>query len=344
MAEHVVFTADADAATQALADLKRADPSARFERWLDKGIGLAMLDSVPMAGMGAALLAARAPFIRHLAPVVLRLKVRQTDEDLDDVAAAVLRLQAGLDPRGSFSVQTRFVGQTRQRMDPVALTREVSGLLSHEGFTLNIRQPEQIVSIVCAEDTAYAGISLAAHNLSDWAGGARRYKQDQDTISRAEFKLLEACEVFGVALPASGQALDLGAAPGGWTRLLRQAGLRVIAVDPADLDARLRGDGGIQHMRQLAQRYLAACDQRFDVLVNDLRMDALQSVELMVQAAQFLSPDGLAIMTLKLPEHGANKALQRVFGLLETAYHLVGLRQLYHNRSEVTAAMRLRSN
>lgn len=53
----------------------------------------------------------------------------------------------------------------------------------------------------------------------------------------AEFKLLEALEVFGIVLPSHGVALDLAAAPGGWTRVLRRAGEYVTAIDPGELDA-----------------------------------------------------------------------------------------------------------
>ncbi len=64
-----------------------------------------------------------------------------------------------------------------------------------------MRHPVQVVSVVLAPDEAFLGVSRAIDNLSDWAGGARRFRRDPDQISRAEFKLLEALEVFALDRP-----------------------------------------------------------------------------------------------------------------------------------------------
>jgi hypothetical protein len=46
--------------------------------------------------------------------------------------------------------------------------------------------------------------------LSDWAGGVRRFAREEGQLSRSEFKLLEAFEVFDISVPQKGLALDLG--------------------------------------------------------------------------------------------------------------------------------------
>ena len=63
--------------------------------------------------------------------------------------------------------------------------------------------------------------------LSDWPGGAVRFQREEGQISRAKFKLLEAEREFGLHYAKYQQALDIGAAPGGWTSLLLERGLRV---------------------------------------------------------------------------------------------------------------------
>ena len=88
---------------------------------------------------------------------------------------------------------------------------------------------------------ALAGLSRAERNISDWAGGMRRFAREEGQISRAEFKLLEALEVFRIVLPPRGVALDLGASPGGLTGVLRQLDQYVTAVDPGELGPRLAG-------------------------------------------------------------------------------------------------------
>jgi 23S rRNA (cytidine2498-2'-O)-methyltransferase len=85
---------------------------------------------------------------------------------------------------------------------------------------LDVRNPEQVLSLVCTPTHGYLGFSLAVENLSTWAGGVHRFKREKEQISRAEFKLLEILNLFQLSLSAGDTALDLGAAPGGWTRIL----------------------------------------------------------------------------------------------------------------------------
>jgi 23S rRNA (cytidine2498-2'-O)-methyltransferase len=117
----------------------------------------------------------------------------------------------------------------------------------------------------------------------------------------------------------------------------------VVAVDPADLDPRLDGDRGIRHVRRRVPEYLPRAPQ-FDVIVNDLKMDARASVELMLHASRLLRPGGIAVMTLKLPrsEAEAPRTLERVradLKRLSEGYRIREARQLYHNRHEVTVAL-----
>ncbi len=200
-----------------------------------------------------------------------------------------------------------------------------------------------MISILCTPDKSYLGISLAQEHLSSWPGGARHFAQTSEQISRAEFKLLEALETFGVTLPTSGRALDLGAAPGGWTRLLLEAGLDVVAVDPANLDPRLAHRRQLEHYRGYAESYLENAiktHKRFDVIVNDMRMDARQAARLLSQATLCLRPDGFVLSTLKLP-HATQEikplaTLRQALSVLNRHYGIVQAHQLFHNRQEVT--------
>src|SRR3989442_8284381 len=97
------------------------------------------------------------------------------------------------------------------------------------------------------------GLSRVEDNLSAWAGGAIRFAREPHQVSRSEFKLLEALRVFHLSLPASGSALDLGAAPGGWTRRLRSAGLAVTAADPGGRDPPVVAVPGGRHVRATPQ-------------------------------------------------------------------------------------------
>ena len=128
--------------------------------------------------------------------------------------------------------------------------------------------------------------------------------QEEGQVSRAEFKLLEAAELFELSFPARGVALDLGASPGGWTRVLRNHGLDVTAVDPGDLDRHIASDLAVRHVRQTAQTYLATTDQQFDVILNDMRMDAQVSARIMVTTAGNLEPRWVGSADTKAAQEG----------------------------------------
>jgi 23S rRNA (cytidine2498-2'-O)-methyltransferase len=280
-------------------------------------------------------------FVRHINPVqnVLYLDEGADWRPLLEMAVTAETLPH-LDAELPFSVQSRVFPHADFK--PYELNQHIADVaVAQFGMTLDVRQPEQVISVVVRSDKGeppifYLGASLARHNLSDWAGGMRRFAREEGQISRAEFKLLEAIELFDLELPARGTALDLGAAPGGWTRVLRGFEQYVTAVDPGDLDPRLANDRGVRHKRMTAEEYLDSGPDPFDIIVNDMRMDGRDSARLMTSYARLLYPHGWALMTLKLPEHKREPILEHSFSILRNAYTIGGARQLFHNRSEIT--------
>jgi 23S rRNA (cytidine2498-2'-O)-methyltransferase len=279
-------------------------------------------------------------FVRHICPVQTTVPLAEGVDSL--VETAVTTFTHLLEPEWPFSVQTRVLGELGIR--PYDINKPLSEqLAAASGAPLDVREPFQILSVVLANEEAYLGLSLAVNNLSDWAGGVRRFAREKEQISRAEFKLLEALEVFDIDLPPRGRALDLGAAPGGWTRVLRQKEQYVTAVDPAWLHPSLQKDKGVRHLRLTAEEYLAQFPDTYDVIVNDMRLDARDSARLMGEYGRYLYPHGLAIITLKLPEKNYQSALDHGLNILRQHFTIAGARQLFHNRSEVTVYLRSKS-
>ncbi|MBN1936554.1 MAG: 50S rRNA methyltransferase [Anaerolineae bacterium] len=334
----MILTSSPDSGVIALNEIQAIDPGARLRKWLAPGVGWVALemdwDSL------ARRLGERPPvFCRHICPVQACVALRQDRLDLDDLAAAARSFTAHLDRSQTFSVQTRQVGVgwPYTRYD---VNQRLAEELMAQGAPLDVRQPAQVFSLVLTPTQGYLGLSRAVDNLSDWAGGARRFKHEEGQVSRAEFKLLEALELFHLSLPANGLALDLGASPGGWTRILRQHAMRVVAVDPGDLHPSLVVDRAVRHVRQTAQNYLSTADERFDVILNDMRMDAQDSAHIMNVAGRNLNRDsGWALLTLKLPKRGAAKVAYLALETLRKRYTVTGARQLFHNRSEITVAL-----
>lgn len=231
-----------------------------------------------------------------------------------------------------------------------ALDTETPGLLVEIQRSLNRGQPTyslvpptgRVVSILVTQEQknlrAYLGVSRASQNLSPWAGG--QIPVTEPVSNRAGYKLLEALATFSIHLRPGNHALDLGAAPGAWTTLLRRRGLRVTAVAPTPLYPWLMFDTDVIYQPMTAEEFLGRCRTTFDLIVNDMKLDAQDSARIMVDYAQYLRREGIAIMTLKLRGHNHERVMDHTFRLLRKVYKIIRVRQLVSNRHEVTLFLR----
>jgi 23S rRNA (cytidine2498-2'-O)-methyltransferase len=346
--ELCIVTAQAEFSNAALYELRQLDKNPKTVATLAPDITLC---STSNARTLMRLAAEQHPiFVRHLAPVQTVVDLANTEQDIGTLALAIANLSTfDLLERGQrFAVQTRFVQTEESKVERPYSSGRLNQLLAEAiaeetAAVESIKKPQVVVSLLCTAEKAYLGISTAQENLSTWPGGARHFAQTPEQISRAEFKLLEALELFGLSLPEGGRALDLGAAPGGWTRLLLEAGMSVVAVDPAKLDPRLQGQARLQHYRGYAETYLEDAVKKhrsFDVITNDMRVDAREAARLLVQAGRCLRADGFILSTLKLPhitpEIDPLKNLREALNLLSKHFRIVRAHQLFHNRQEVT--------
>lgn len=346
-----LVTAQAEFTQAAVSELKQLDNSVTIIEALAPEIVLCSTPNLP--ALMRRVTKEHPIFVRHLAPAQAVVELANNEQDIGTIATTLAELPsfAQLERGTHFSVQTRFAQSDKSRGErPYS-----SGLLNQTlaeafaaetGAVEDVKKPLVVVSILCVQHKAYLGISTVEENLSSWSGGARHFAQTEEQISRAEFKLLEALENFDISLPASGRVLDLGAAPGGWTRLLLAAGLRVIAVDPANLDPRLEPyiqRKQLAHYSGRTEEFLEEAIERhikFVAIVNDMRMDARDAARLLVEAAQCLREDGFVLSTFKLP-HATQTinplaTLREAMRIMHKGYGIVQARQLFHNRQEVT--------
>lgn len=195
---------------------------------------------------------------------------------------------------------------------------------------------------------AVAGYAPAG-NASPRPMGIPRLRFPREAPSRSTLKLEEALlhflsEAERDRLLAPGMtAVDLGAAPGGWTWQLVRRHLKVIAVDNGPMDATLMDSGLVEHRREDGFRFRP--ERPVDWVVCDMVEKPARVAALM---ADWLA-GGMArqaLFNLKLPmkkRYPELKAcLARVEGGLATlgpGYRLA-CRQLYHDREEVTVFAR----
>ena len=343
-AHQIVITADEGSLDLALKEVYAVDPAVTVTQEFAPGV-LLLNCNVSFGEIAAAWAEDPPIFVRHVNPVHSFLAL----DDGADWRGALEGVVAGeilpyLEPTLPFSVQCRVFPHAPFK--PFEVNQLLAGIAEAQfGLTLDVRQPAQVISVIARSEEGeppvfYIGASLVSHNLSDWAGGMRRFAREEGQISRAEFKLLEAIDIFGLTLPARGTALDLGAAPGGWTRVLRKLEQYVTAVDPGELDPRLASDRGVRHKRMTAEMYLDSEPDMFDIIVNDMRMDGRDSARLMTSYSLQLYPHGWALMTVKLPEMRRETILEHTFAILRNAFTVAGARQLFHNRSEITVYLK----
>lgn len=339
-----LITCDPDSKSLVVAELRSVMSAQQKLQWLDEGVARLQTDS-GFDEFADEIRRIAPVFVRHIAPVEYEVELAGTEADIPVLAGAMGDIAPRLDPASTFSVQSRILGEGKLPYRRVVLNEALSTRLeSLSRARMDCKTPGQVVSLLCTPTRGFLGVSRTEQNRSAWPGGMHRFRDEEGQISRAEHKLLEAISVFNLVLPAQGTALDMGAAPGGWVRVLRGRGLQVVAVDPASLDPRVASDPGVVHVRRQIRDYLASSPD-FDVITNDMRMDVGDSVAIMLEARRCLKAGGLAVMTLKLQKDpgSVTHALDTVrtaLSRLAKSYAVLGARQLYHNRSEVTVALR----
>lgn len=336
----IYFSADEAFLDSAADELRAEFPDAELIP-IGRDLGAFMLDGVSIATLAETITRRHLAFTRHLMRGVAEVPNDEL-EDLSRVGDIALDAWEQLPFPDHVSLQVWQSGDSHLPYRSDQLWHRLESVLADVDVTVARGGAGHVLSACVTEQGIIFGSNSAANALSDWPGGRVKLAKPKGQISRAEFKLEELLRTDAVALPTSGRALDLGAAPGGWTRLLLDRGFEVWAVDPAELDPRLRDRPGLHHVRTTAGPFLAETDVTFDLIVNDMRMAPRLSANVMVSAANHVAPGGLAIMSVKLQPDNPLGELAATLTTLRTAWDPGFVRQLHHNRHEVTVVARKR--
>jgi 23S rRNA (cytidine2498-2'-O)-methyltransferase len=188
---------------------------------------------------------------------------------------------------------------------------------------------------------AFVGSSVAATG-SPRPMGIPRLRMPAGAPSRSTQKLAEAFATFldddeASVLRAGQRAVDLGAAPGGWSWQLAHRGLRVTAVDNGALKGEVARDPLVTHVRADGFRYRPK--RAVDWVVCDIvdqpsRVAALMARWIGERLARH------AIFNLKLPMKERYAAVEAAAATIDAGLGdteaTLRFRQLYHDREEVT--------
>lgn len=276
-------------------------------------------------------------FLQHIHPYQKSRPIEGSDADMAVYSAMLEELLPYLMTEDRLTCQCRIDTGIPFAYSNQDLTKCLSKRLMEKGFFVDPATADTVVSLTVYQKTAYLGISRLEHNVSDWTGGIRFFSKADGVVCRAEFKIEEAFQVFGITVEEGMTALDLGAAPGGWTHFLSKQGLRVDAVDPANLEEEVKKAKNVKHYKMLAQEFAEKYkDRRYDIIVNDMKMDTNESIDILCEMSEQLKPEGCCILTLKLPKSNIQKRINVARQVLARRFETVQIRQLYFNRSEVT--------
>lgn len=220
--------------------------------------------------------------------------------------------------------------------------------LAREGV-LQQSSPWQLHLVFLSGTQAFLGVS-PLRNASAWSMGIPRLRLPRSAPSRATLKLEEAWHHFIPAadwdarLAPSMRAVDLGAAPGGWTWQLVQRGMFVEAIDNGPMDEALMETGQVKHI--LADGFTYEPKKPVDWLVCDI-VDKPARVAAMVGRWVGKGLCREVVFNLKLPMKQRYIEVRKCERRLHDELAALGIKielqfkQLYHDREEVTGHLRV---
>lgn len=298
-----------------------------FDHWVDQSVGI-----IDIEDNGH--LKKEPIFVRHLFPITETFS-RQTR--IEELATFCF---AHIDFETPFSLHIRGIKEEKDFIQE--LNQELKTSLKEAGYSYDPKATHQILSFYITDTTVYCGYSSAKENLTEWNGG-EVHLSPKGTISRAELKL-EEIFLEKNERPQNGRALDLGAAPGGWAHFLLKQGFRVTAVDPAKMDKAVQTDK-MRHYKMVTQQFIRDVPQKtYDLIVNDMKMDMWESIDIMLDFSEYLTEEGEGILTLKLPKKVSIRTIQKALDKLGTKFNVRKAKQLFHNRSEITVLLGNKDN
>jgi 23S rRNA (cytidine2498-2'-O)-methyltransferase len=175
--------------------------------------------------------------------------------------------------------------------------------------------------------------------------GIVRQSMPAEAPSRSTLKLAEAIEVFmdrseqTRLLRAGMTAVDLGAAPGGWTWQMVKRGIRVAAVDNGPMKGVLTKHPLVEHLKQDGFKF--APRKAVDWLICDM-VEKPSKVSTLIGDWFAAGWCKYAIFNLKLPMKQRVTAIDSALAGIRKKLDEEGInyrmtaKQLYHDREEIT--------
>ncbi len=309
---------------------------------LGRSIYLAKLDVNPDDAMDKM---EAATFSYGILPVAGIFEGPQTVESLGE------RVSACIAKGEPFRIELVSLGAKRGES---AKTTEVKlgQALEALGFTVSLKSPQRIVYLIIGEGISVVA-SVRSADLDDvTVDHFRLENRNQDRLNRAEVKLKEAFDVFGIGDSKIASCIDVGASPGGWTNFMVKRGAHVVAIDRGALDYEKLATRDVRtidrvedyeeghavlHMKMNLGETpkLPLKEGSFDLLAIDTNTDYMESSKIAMALSRYLKAGGFLIMTLKLPKISDAGRIYMAKEALAAGYKVELVKKLHHNRMEL---------
>ncbi len=291
-------------------------------------------------------------FIYEIIPLIAALKYREGING--EIVRSIEDSIGKKDPFRIEVINLESKSESSAKTAEVALGRE----MERDGFTADLKAPKIFVCVIFNQDNVLIGKIDSGMQSFQSIDEFRRFNKERDKISRAEFKLREAFEYFGVDAKGIGRALDIGAAPGGWTKMLHNMGISTIAVDNATLDSSILGNVTVLEDEKLLEtagnakiiqikKRAGAIDTdvlgksgKFDMLLIDANISPKESADLALSFSSLLNSNAYLILTVKLIDYKTGKHISDVRDSLSKKFGSVRIKKLPYNRLELTVCAR----
>jgi len=272
-------------------------------------------------------------FVARIVPVD-----RVVRADLPSIVDAVMKI-------GGIGAEDAFAVRCRRRGSHDFSSRDVENAVGSaiELGHVDLENPDKIVNVEILFNRAYVSVVRMGEIVEKKIRVERKWEKGKRPINRSELKILEILESFP-EMASCKCAMDLGAAPGGWTKVLSRHAERVYSVDPASLDEKvLRLDNVIHIPKKLEELDNDDVPERVDLIACDANVSARELIPLMGPVVtRFMAEGGFLVLTLKAVafpfrrelEESADDIAKEMEGL---GVKVLAVKKLPHNtRSEMT--------
>lgn len=205
-----------------------------------------------------------------------------------------------------------------------------------------------ILAVLLDERGLFAGVAQSRMNLGSALTGGLGFlsqnnsKNAQERIqlpSRAGGKIREILALLNeLKFNAANfqNWLELGAAPGGMTQHLLDWGVRITAVDLAEMSPKVLKNPKVRHLKIHAQEIESATG--YNALLCDMNGPYQLAAQYVTNLAQTMASGSLVVFTLKLPNmtEARNAIVQVSTQFSNSNVTVVCVKHLFHNRQEVT--------